>query len=97
MSKAQDWKRREIADAPTGPLQGLKVLDMSRLVAGNMASLQLADFGADVVKVEALPAGDPLRAWRQGARRRSGKPMAATNALSGWISGPMGRLICCAT
>lgn len=66
MSKAQDWKRREIADAPTGPLQGLKVLDMSRLVAGNMASLQLADFGADVVKVEALPAGDPLRAWRQG-------------------------------
>jgi crotonobetainyl-CoA:carnitine CoA-transferase CaiB-like acyl-CoA transferase len=41
------------------------VLDLSRLVAGNMLSLQLADFGADVIKVEP-PAGDPLRHWRDG-------------------------------
>ncbi len=47
----------------TGPLQGIRVVDLSRLVAGNMLSLQLADFGADVIKVEA-PAGDPLRDWR---------------------------------
>jgi crotonobetainyl-CoA:carnitine CoA-transferase CaiB-like acyl-CoA transferase len=47
----------------TGPLDGLRVLDLSRLVAGNMLTLQLADFGAEVVKIEALPAGDPLRAW----------------------------------
>lgn len=66
MSKKQHWHRTEFADAPTGPLAGLRILDLSRLVAGNMTSLQLADFGADVVKVEALPAGDPLRAWRQG-------------------------------
>jgi crotonobetainyl-CoA:carnitine CoA-transferase CaiB-like acyl-CoA transferase len=46
-----------------GPLQGLRVLDLSRLVAGNMLSLQLADFGADVIKVEP-PDGDPLRHWR---------------------------------
>ncbi|MYK34248.1 MAG: CoA transferase, partial [Chloroflexi bacterium] len=46
-----------------GPLDGLRVLDMSRLVAGNMLTLQLADFGAEVVKIEALPNGDPLRAW----------------------------------
>ncbi len=46
-----------------GPLHGLRVLDMSRLVAGNMLTLQLADFGAEVVKIEALPHGDPLRAW----------------------------------
>ena len=39
---------------------------MSRLVAGNMASLQLADFGAEVIKIEPLPAGDPLRSWKQG-------------------------------
>jgi crotonobetainyl-CoA:carnitine CoA-transferase CaiB-like acyl-CoA transferase len=48
-----------------GPLGGVRVLDLSRLVAGNMLSLQLADFGADVVKVEP-PAGDPLRDWRDG-------------------------------
>lgn len=46
-----------------GPLYGVRVIDASRLVAGNMLSLQLADFGADVVKIEP-PAGDPLRDWR---------------------------------
>ncbi len=49
--------------AARGPLQGLRVLDMSRLLAGNMLSLQLADFGAEVIKIEPLE-GDPLRAWR---------------------------------
>ncbi len=47
----------------TGPLSGVRVIDLSRLVAGNMTSLQLGDFGADVIKVEP-PAGDPLRAWK---------------------------------
>ncbi|GLQ54815.1 CaiB/BaiF CoA transferase family protein [Devosia nitrariae] len=46
-----------------GPLAGIRVLDLSRLMAGNMLSLQLGDFGADVVKVEP-PAGDPLRDWK---------------------------------
>ena len=46
-----------------GPLDGLRVLDLSRLVAGNMLSLQLADFGAEVIKVETPPRGDPLREW----------------------------------
>jgi len=49
--------------ALTGPLAGIRVVDLSRLVAGNMLSLQLADFGADVIKVEP-PQGDPLREWR---------------------------------
>jgi crotonobetainyl-CoA:carnitine CoA-transferase CaiB-like acyl-CoA transferase len=49
-----------------GPLHGVRVLDFSRLVAGNMLSLQLADLGAEVVKVEAPGRGDTLRDWREG-------------------------------
>jgi crotonobetainyl-CoA:carnitine CoA-transferase CaiB-like acyl-CoA transferase len=48
-----------------GPLDGVRVLDFSRLVAGNMLSLQLADFGAEVVKVETPGRGDTLRDWRE--------------------------------
>src|SRR5258708_23140417 len=50
-----------------GPLHGVRALDLSRLVAGNMVSLQLGDFGADVIKVEP-PSGDPLRDWRDGGK-----------------------------
>ncbi|MEI4488667.1 CoA transferase [Frigidibacter sp. MR17.14] len=46
-----------------GPLHGIRVIDLSRVVAGNMLSLQLGDFGADVIKVEP-PQGDALRDWR---------------------------------
>jgi crotonobetainyl-CoA:carnitine CoA-transferase CaiB-like acyl-CoA transferase len=46
------------------PLDGLRVLDFSRLVAGNMLTLQLADFGAEVIKLEP-GSGDPLRHWRE--------------------------------
>lgn len=49
-----------------GPLHDVRVLDLSRLVAGNMLSAYLADFGADVIKVEKPGSGDDLRNWREG-------------------------------
>jgi formyl-CoA transferase len=48
----------------SGPLAGLKVLEMGQLIAGPFAAKTLADFGADVVKIEPPGAGDPLRKWR---------------------------------
>jgi crotonobetainyl-CoA:carnitine CoA-transferase CaiB-like acyl-CoA transferase len=47
-----------------GPLEGVRVIDMSRLVAGNAVSSQLADFGAEIIKIEDPGKGDPLRAWQ---------------------------------
>lgn len=48
----------------TGPLKGVRVVDMSRLVAGNMSTHVLADYGADVIKIERPGSGDDLRNWR---------------------------------
>jgi crotonobetainyl-CoA:carnitine CoA-transferase CaiB-like acyl-CoA transferase len=56
-------RRRDYAGGGRGALEGVRVLDLSRLVAGNTLTGVLADFGAEVVKVEPA-AGDTLRAWR---------------------------------
>ena len=50
--------------APTGPLAGLKVVELGQLIAGPFAAKTLGDFGADVIKIEAPRTGDPLRQWR---------------------------------
>lgn len=50
--------------AQRGPLQGIKVLELGQLIAGPFAGKTLADFGAEIIKIEAPGAGDPLRKWR---------------------------------
>ncbi|MBC3485649.1 CoA transferase [Pseudomonas sp. SWRI50] len=48
----------------TLPLQGIKVIEMGQLIAGPFAAKMLAEFGADVIKIEPPVTGDPLRKWR---------------------------------
>ncbi|MBC7994605.1 MAG: CoA transferase [Rhizobacter sp.] len=50
--------------AVNGPLSGLKVLELGQLIAGPFAAKTLADFGAEVIKIEPPGSGDPLRQWR---------------------------------
>jgi formyl-CoA transferase len=51
--------------APPAPLAGVKVLELGSLIAGPYAAALLAQFGAEVIKVEPPDGGDPLRTWRK--------------------------------
>lgn len=58
---------RRLSAAPTGgalrPLEGVRVLDLTRVLAGPFATMILGDLGAEVIKVERPGAGDDTRAW----------------------------------
>jgi crotonobetainyl-CoA:carnitine CoA-transferase CaiB-like acyl-CoA transferase len=59
-------------DAPLqGPLKGLRVIDAGTMIAGPLAATQLADFGAEVIKVELPGAGDSMRHWAPMKEGRS--------------------------
>lgn len=61
-----------------GPLKGLKVLDIGTLIAGPFGAGLLADFGADVIKIELPKVGDPIRQY--------GKPTSNGSSLA-WVDG----------
>lgn len=50
--------------APAAALAGVRVIEMGQLIAGPFCGKTLGEFGAEVVKIEAVGAGDPLRNWR---------------------------------
>ncbi|AOF82714.1 coA-transferase III family protein [Methyloversatilis sp. RAC08] len=53
-----------MSDPAVRPLSGLKVVELGTLIAGPFASRILAEFGAEVIKIESPDGGDPLRKWR---------------------------------
>ena len=48
-----------------GPLAGLRVIEIGTLIAAPFAARMMAEFGADVIKIEAPGQGDPIRKWRK--------------------------------
>jgi crotonobetainyl-CoA:carnitine CoA-transferase CaiB-like acyl-CoA transferase len=49
----------------TAPLSAIKVIEIGTLIAAPFAARMLAEFGAEVIKIEAMGQGDPLRKWRK--------------------------------
>ena len=49
----------------SGPLKGMRVLELAQIMAGPTAGLMLADMGAEVIKVEKLPGGDDARLYSE--------------------------------
>src|SRR5262247_1156514 len=54
-----------MSEQKTLPLQGIKVVELGTLIAGPFCARLLAEFGAEVIKIEPPDGGDPLRKWRK--------------------------------
>ena len=74
----------ELQNGPGAPLEGVRVVEMGSLLAGPFCGQLLADFGAEVIKVEPPGKGDPMRVW--GRHRKEGRtlwwPIIARNKKS---------------
>ena len=63
----------------TGPLAGMRVLELAQIMAGPTAGMMLADMGADVIKIEKLPGGDDTRAYREPRVNGASAPFLMLN------------------
>ena len=62
----------------TGPLQGIRVIDLTIWMSGSIGSMLLADLGADVIKIEG-PTGDPVRRYVPIGSTESGSTPSGVN------------------
>jgi crotonobetainyl-CoA:carnitine CoA-transferase CaiB-like acyl-CoA transferase len=58
--------KKDAGVANTGPLKGLRVVEMGQLIAGPFCGQLLGDMGAEIIKIEPPKIGDPMRAWGRG-------------------------------
>src|SRR6186997_3324523 len=64
-SFASGFERLALAETGKGPLAGVKVVELGTLIAGPFCARLLAEFGAEVIKIEAPEGGDQIRGWRK--------------------------------
>src|SRR5690242_11413255 len=82
--RAEGASVADAKDGRQGPLQDIRVVEMGQLLAGPFCGQLLADFGAEVIKIEPPGVGDPMREW--GREKAHGKslwwPVVARNKKS---------------
>src|ERR1700730_1572449 len=59
------YERKAGGSTMSGPVKGIRVIEIGTLIAAPFAARMLAEFGAEVIKIEAPNDGDPLRKWRK--------------------------------